>query len=97
MRRGKLAAPTPLSHPGIRVPFSKYLLEGEGRGTIGHPFLPQRRKEESPEGENEQRPLKALNLDKDYLGIGTVGLLASYPRMFISHPGQGVKYKARAR
>lgn len=42
-------------------------------------------------------PLKALNLDRDYLGIGTVNLLASYPGVFIRHPGQGVKYKARGK
>lgn len=33
-------------------------------------------------------PLEALNLDRDCLGVGTVGLLASYPGVFISHPEQ---------
>lgn len=42
-------------------------------------------------------PLKALNLDRDYLGIGTVKFLASYPGVFSRHPGQGVKYKARGK
>lgn len=39
----------------------------------------------------------ALNLERDYLRIGTVKLLASYPGVFISHPGQSVKYKARGK
>lgn len=42
-------------------------------------------------------PLKALNRDRDCLGIGTVKLLASYPGVFNRHPGQGMKYKARGK
>lgn len=36
-------------------------------------------------------PLEALNLESNYLGFGPVELLASYPGVFISHPGQSVK------
>lgn len=38
---------------------------------------------------------EAPTLDRNYLGIGPAGLLASYPGVFISHPRQRVKYKAR--
>lgn len=31
------------------------------------------------------------------LGIRTVKLLASYPGVFVSHPGQGVEHKARGK
>lgn len=84
-------------HPGIQVPSSRYLLEEKGRGTIGHPFLPSSLERKRALGENEESPLKALNLDSDCLGIGTLKLLASYPEVFISHPGQGMKYKARGK
>ena len=95
MRRAKLAAPVLLFHPGIQVPSSRYLLEEKGRGTVGHPFLPSSLERKRALRENEESPLKALNLDSDYLGIWK--LLASYPGVFISHPGQGVKYKARGK
>lgn len=64
------------------------LLTGEGEGNHRAPISPRwTRKEESPGGEM-RGPLEALNLDRDCLGVGTVGLLASYPGVFISHPEQ---------
>lgn len=41
--------------------------------------------------------LTALNLERYYLGIGTMKLLASCPGVFINHPGQGLKYKVRGK
>lgn len=42
-------------------------------------------------------PLKALNLDRNNLRIGTVGVLDSYLGLLASHTEQGVKYKARGK
>lgn len=42
-------------------------------------------------------PLKALNLDKNNLGIRTVGLLDSYSGLLASHTEQGMKYKTRGK
>lgn len=65
------------------------LLTGEGGGvTIGPPFLPVGLERKRALGEKMRGPLEALNLDRDCLGVGTVGLLASYPGVFISHPEQ---------
>lgn len=80
--------PSPLSYIGIQVPSSRYFLEEKGRGTIGHLFLPSSLERKRALGEKRRVPLKTLNLNKDYLGIGTVKLLAFYPGMLISHPGQ---------
>lgn len=95
---GKAGCPclSPLSYTGIQVPSSRYFLE-KGRGTIGHLFLPSSLERKRALGEKRRVPLKTLNLNKDYLGIRTVKLLAFYPGMLISHPGQGVKYKARGK
>lgn len=98
--KGKAGCPVPFASP--RNSGSHLLLltggEGKGKGTIGYLFLPSRLERKRALGQKMKRGfLKALNLVRDYLGIGAVGLLASYPGVFISHPGQSVKYKARGK
>lgn len=71
-------------------------MEEKGRGTIGHLFLPSNLERRALKEKMWRVPLQAQNLDRDYMRIGTVKLLA-YPGVFISHPGHGVKYKTRGK
>lgn len=97
MRRGKLVSPVPSVSPRDSGSLFQVFPGREGEGNHRAPFSPQLpRKEESTQGENGAWPLWPRTW-RWTLGIRTVKLLASYPGVFISHPGQGVKYKARGK
>jgi hypothetical protein len=82
-----------VSHPGNSGSFLQVLNGGEGEGVArGYPFLPSILERKNLEGENEKPPEGLLNLDRENLGTGTMGFLASYPGVFISHTEQGMKY-----
>jgi len=95
MRRGKLATPVPSVSARDSGSLLQVFTGKEGEGNHRAPISPQQpRKKESTQEENGAWPLWPRTW-RGTLGIRTVKLLASYPGVFMSHPGQGVKYKAR--
>lgn len=95
--KGKLVTPVPSVSPRDSGSLLQVFIGREGEGNHRAPISPQQpRKEESTREEKGAWPLWPRTWSGT-LGIRTVKLLASYPGVFISHPGQGVKYKARGK